>query len=196
MQHSHATHAAASPMSPGVPSGKLGMWWFLSSEVVTFGSLLSCYIVARMAHPEWAASSEQLSVLIALINTVVLLTSSLTIVLAHDAVEHGDDQVVSKWLGYTILGGFIFLLIKGFEWYGKFQHGIVPWSHGFWSFYFAMTGLHALHVLGGVVVNVALWIVALRGRLQPIGHRVEYAGLYWHFVDVVWIFLFPLLYLS
>ncbi|MBM3224174.1 MAG: cytochrome oxidase subunit III [Candidatus Tectomicrobia bacterium] len=183
-------------MASPVPSGKLGMWWFLSSEIVTFGGLISCYLVARLLHPSWADSSQQLNVLVATLNTIVLLVSSWTIVMAHDAVEHGDVQQAKPWLGYTILGGLLFLLIKSAEWSGKFEHGILPWSNGFWSFYFAMTGLHALHVLGGVVINVALWIAAVRGRLQPIAHRVEYAGLYWHFVDVVWIFLFPLLYLA
>lgn len=197
MQHAHAHHGggAHGEMS-SVPSGKLGMWWFLSSEIVTFGGLIGCYIVARIAHPQWAESSHHLSVLTATINTLVLLTSSLTIVLAHAALEHGDEQTTTKMLGYTVLGGLAFLLIKAYEWGVKFNHDILPWTDGFWGFYFAMTGLHALHVFGGVIINIALWVVAARGRIQPIAGRIEYAGLYWHFVDVVWIFLFPLLYLS
>ena len=92
--------------------------------------------------------------------------------------------------------GLVFLLIKALEWSGKLSAGIVPGVNGFWSFYYAMTGLHTLHVLAGIVVNAVLLGVALRGHLRALAHRVELAGLYWHFVDLVWIFLFPLLYLS
>jgi heme/copper-type cytochrome/quinol oxidase subunit 3 len=190
------THAHSPTASTALSTGKLGLWWFLSSEIITFGGLMGSYIVLRLAHPEWAEAAQHLSVVIATVNTAVLLTSSLTMVLAFAAVDHADDRAIRTWLGWTVALGLVFLLIKAFEWSGKLSAGIVPGVSGFWSFYYAMTGLHALHVLGGIVVNAVLLLVALRGRLWPIAHRVELAGLYWHFVDLVWIFLFPLLYLA
>jgi len=195
MQHTQ-THPSTAAPGTTLPTGKLGIWWFLASEIITFGGLIGSYIVLRLAHPEWAEAAQHLSVVIATVNTAVLLTSSLTMVLAFAAVDHKDDHAVRTWLGCTVALGLVFLLIKAFEWSGKLSAGIVPGVSGFWSFYYAMTGLHALHVLAGIVVNAVLLLMALRGRLWPIAARVEMAGLYWHFVDLVWIFLFPLLYLS
>lgn len=195
----HATPSSTVPAAhrtTGTPTGKLGIWWFLSSEIITFGGLLGSYLVFRLAHPEWAHAAAHLSTLVATINTVVLLTSSLTMVLAWDAVEREDDKALRSNLGYTVILGLVFVAIKALEWRGKLHGGLVPSASGFWSFYYATTGLHALHVLGGIGINAALLLLAVRGRLRPIVHRVETAGLYWHFVDVVWIFLFPLLYLS
>lgn len=180
----------------GISSGKLGMWWFLASEIVTFGGLIGSFIVFRIANPQWIQDAHHLSVPIATFNTLVLLTSSLTIVLAFAAVDRGNQRTASTWLLFTVIGGLVFLCVKGYEWSIEINHGRVLGTNVFWSFYFTMTGLHGLHVLGGVIVNAALWIVALRGRLEPIAPRIEYAGLYWHFVDIVWIFLFPLLYLE
>ena len=196
MQQTHTPSTSASPSTAALPTGKLGLWWFLSSEIITFGGLIGSYIVLRLAHPEWAEAAQHLSVLIATVNTAVLLTSSLTMVLAFAAVGHGYDYTTRTWLGCTVALGLVFLLIKALEWSGKLSAGMVPSVSGFWSFYYAMTGLHALHVLAGIVVNAVLLLVALRGRLRPMAHRVELAGLYWHFVDLVWIFLFPLLYLA
>ena len=181
---------------PSIASGKLAMWWFLASEIVTFGGLIGSYLVFRLANPQWTEDAEHLSAAIATLNTLVLLSSSLTMVLAFAAVDHQDDRSARKWLGLTVVGGLVFLIVKGIEWSFEISAGRIPGVSGFWSFYFTMTGLHGLHVLGGVVINAALWIAAVRGRLQPIASRVEYAGLYWHFVDIVWIFLFPLLYLG
>jgi heme/copper-type cytochrome/quinol oxidase subunit 3 len=198
MHDTHASTPTALLAIEAVPSGKLGIWWFLSSEIITFGGLLGSYLVFRLAHPEWAEAADHLSVLVATGNTLVLLTSSLTMVLAFAAADHQQRQAVPKWLGMTVVCGLLFLFIKALEWSGKISHGLVPSASGFWSFYYAMTGLHALHVLGGVVVNALLWLAALRGRqpTQSLVRRIEVAGLYWHFVDIVWIFLFPLLYLS
>lgn len=180
----------------GIASGKLAIWWFLASEIVTFGGLIGSYIVVRLANPHWAEEAAHLNVAIATFNTFILLTSSLTMVLAFEAIDYRDQRAARNWLGCTVLGGLIFLIAKAAEWSLEIHHGFVPGSSGFWSFYYGMTGLHGLHVLGGVVVNAILWIIALRGRLLPLAQRVEYAGLYWHFVDVVWIFLFPMLYLG
>lgn len=196
----HSAHATSHPTTPdtshAIPSGKLAIWWFLASEIITFGGLMSSYIVFRVANPQWAAESEHLSTAIATLNTLILLSSSLTMVLAFAAVDREDYRSTRKWLALTVLGGLAFLLIKAIEWRLEISAGRIPGASGFWSFYFTLTGLHGLHVLGGVGIKAALWIAAVRGRLRPIASRVEYAGLYWHFVDLVWIFLFPLLYLG
>ena len=121
-------------------------------------------------------------------------TEHLALALATAGRNHGS---AARWLLLTtIILGLVFLVIKGFEWNGKIAHGITPASGGFWSFYFLMTGLHALHVLAGGVINGILLLLACTGRRRLPVNRLEAAGLYWHFVDVVWIFLFPLLYLA
>lgn len=180
----------------GIPSGRLGVWWFLASEIILFGGLIGTYILFRHGNPEWAAASEHLSLSIGTVNTLVLLTSSLTMVMAFAAVDKGDPRRIRTWLFFTILLGLVFLSIKAFEWSTEIGAGFIPSTGGFWSFYYAMTGLHALHIFAGIVINTILFIAALMGRLKPHEHRIELAGLYWHFVDIVWIFLFPLLYLA
>ena len=178
------------------PYGKTGTWWFLSSEIPTFGGVLVAYIVLRLGSAGWADASGHLNFNVALINTFILLTSSMTIVMAHAAVQEKDYRRVANFLGVTVLLGLGFLAMKAFEYATEIRHGFLPSSGIFWSFYYGMTGLHALHVLAGIIVNLILWIQAAKGTLAPHGHRVEFAGLYWHFVDIIWIFLFPLLYLA
>jgi heme/copper-type cytochrome/quinol oxidase subunit 3 len=180
----------------GTPVGKTGTWWFLSSEIPVFGGLIAAYIVLRLGSTSWSDASSHLNFNIALINTFLLLTSSMTIVMAHAAVQENDYRRVANFLGLTVLLGLGFLGMKALEYSIEIKHGFLPSSGIFWSFYYAMTGLHALHVLAGVIVNLVLWIGALKGTLARHGHRVELAGLYWHLVDIIWIFLFPLLYLS
>lgn len=186
------------PIDIGIPIGKMGIWWFLASEIMVFGGLLGSYVLYRMASAgAWAEFGHHLSQPIAITNTVVLLTSSLTMVLAHAAVEDGSQGRARNYLGLTVLLGLVFLCIKGFEYSIKIEHGFTPVTGVFWSFYYTMTGLHGLHVLAGIVANFCLFVAAARGKLfGGLEQRVEYAGLYWHFVDVVWIFLFPLLYLA
>ena len=196
MDQEHVTTGIVIDATGTLPTGKLGIWWFLASEIITFGGLMGSYIVLRLANPLWAEEAHHLSVLIATLNTIVLLTSSLTMVLAFAAVDQQDEPKTRTWLLLTVLGGLVFLGIKAFEWSLEIGAGRVPGASGFWAFYFTLTGLHGLHVLGGIVVNALLWLTAVRRRLGPVAHRVEYAGLYWHFVDIVWILLFPLLYLS
>ncbi len=187
------THPATS-----VPPGKMGIWWFLASEVMVFGGLICCYILFRMAAGgAWAEMATHVNTTIGAINTLVLLTSSLTIVLAAAAIEDEDRDRARRHLGLTVLLGLLFLVFKAVEYSGEIGQGFTPLSGTFWSFYYTMTGLHALHVLAGIVANLVLFVMAVRGTLWPkTQQRVEYAGLYWHFVDIVWIFLFPLLYLS
>jgi heme/copper-type cytochrome/quinol oxidase subunit 3 len=180
----------------GIPTGKMGLWWFLASEIVLFGGLIGAYIMSRLGSGGWSEMAAHLSVPIGTINTFVLLTSSLTMVLAFAAADKGDQKGIRTWLLLTVLLGLAFLIIKGFEWGSEIGAGFTPMAGSFWSFYYTMTGLHALHVLAGVVINLLLFLSALMGLLRGREHRVELAGLYWHFVDIVWIFLFPLLYLS
>jgi heme/copper-type cytochrome/quinol oxidase subunit 3 len=192
MNHAHAVSATAT----GIPNGKLGMWVFLASEVMFFTGLIGAYIVLRMGHPSWPGPEGHLSVPLGTLNTLVLICSSTTIVLALAASQRGAMGVVRGWLVATILLGSLFLVIKGIEYSTKFHHHIFPSTSVFWSCYYTLTGFHALHVLGGIVFN--LWVLGLTRRAvrwEAQGHRLELAGLYWHFVDIVWIFLFPLLYL-
>ena len=177
----------------GIAAGKVGVWWFLASEIMVFGGLITSYIVFRLGGPGWAEASHHLSMPLAVTNTFVLLTSSFTVVQAFVAAERGDPRALRRHLGLTILGGLIFLGIKAVEYTTEIRAGFTPGAGIFWSFYYTMTGLHALHVLGGIVVNGVVLATEGVGVKHP--HRVELAGLYWHFVDVVWIFLFPLLYL-
>jgi len=179
--------------STEVPTGRLGIWWFIASEVVIFGGLITTYILFRWRHPEWGAEASHTVTAAGAFNTLVLLTSSLTVVLAHKAVSKGQLREAARLLGFTLLGGLIFLCVKTFEYAHEIGEGFVPARSLFWSFYYTMTGLHALHVAGGMVAIACVLVAVRRGRFP---HRVEYVGIYWHFVDVVWIFLFPLLYLT
>ena len=180
----------------GIPTGKIGVWWFLASEITVFGGLIASYIVVRLGSAGWSEAAAHVNFPLGLVNTFVLLTSSLTMVVAFGAVEDKKPKRLQANLLLTLLLGLSFLVIKGFEYAGEISHGFTPGAGIFWSFYYGMTGLHALHVLAGIVVNLILLIAALRDTLRPNEHRVELAGLYWHFVDIVWIFLFPLLYLT
>jgi cytochrome c oxidase subunit III len=189
--------AAAVHGGERIPSGKLAMWWFLASEVMTFGGLLASFVLMRFGSGGWEDQAQHVSTRIAAFNTILLVTSSLTIVQAHAAVEADHRNRVAPYLLCTVLLGLAFLGVKAYEYSGEIAHGFTPSAGPFWSFYYGLTGLHALHVLAGVIANAVLCFLAFRGRLWPhVQQRVEYAGLYWHFVDVVWIFLFPLVYLS
>ena len=187
---------AESPSATGIPNGKLGMWVFLASEVMFFTGLIGAFVVLRMGHPAWPGSEGHLSVPMGTLNTLILISSSVTIVLSLAASQCGAMPAAKGWLLATAALGSSFLGIKALEYSAKFSHHILPSTNVFWSCYFALTGFHALHVLGGIIYN--LWVLSLVGRdavWRAKGHRLELAGLYWHFVDIVWIFLFPLLYL-
>ncbi len=177
----------------GVTTGKLAVWWVIVSEIVIFGGVLASYIMHRIGHPEWAASAMHTQTWIGGVNTMVLLTSSLTAVLAHAAAERGDGPLAARRLGYTILGALTFLCIKAYEWHGEISHGYTITANGFWSFYYTAAGIHAAHVLAGGIIMA--FIARRAARNEELG-RVELIGLYWHFVDLVWIFLFPLLYIA
>lgn len=177
----------------GIPTQKLALWWLLVSEIVIFGGVLGSYLMHRLAHPEWAFQAAHTNTLAGSVNTFVLLTSSLFAVLAHAAAERGEGKKAANYLLATVGGGGVFLVIKGFEWGNEIAHGYTISSDTFWSFYYTAAGIHASHVVAGMLCM--LW-VANTARKNAELHRVEIVGLYWHFVDIVWIFLFPLLYIA
>lgn len=195
-------------------AGTLGMWTFLVTEIMFFGGLFTGYIYYRWKFPDaFQAASHHLDIVLGTINTAVLIGSSLTMVLAVQGAQLGNRKQLVRFLLFTILLALVFLGIKAFEYHHKWVEGHVPgprfhWNPQedgavnpggaqlFYSFYFAMTGMHALHMVIGIGVISVLVVLARRGWFTPESHAaVENTGLYWHFVDIVWIFLFPLLYL-
>jgi cytochrome c oxidase subunit III len=182
----------------GLYNAKLGIWLFLSSEVMLFGALFSSYILLRIGADTWPHGYEHLNIPLGTVNTAVLITSSVTMVMSWASLMMKDFAKYRRYLGATILLAVVFLVIKGFEYAAKFDHGLYPSTSTYFAIYFTLTGLHALHIIGGIVVNAYLWGPGSRmWKTDPerFTHRIEIAGLYWHFVDIVWIFLFPLLYL-
>ena len=193
-------------------SAKLGMWLFCCTEVLMFSGLFLAYFILRKLYPEMVlVASEELNKTAGGINTVVLLTSSFTMALGVRAAQTNNQKALERNLIFTIGCAFIFMIVKYFEYTSKIEHGLLPgeWfaaaQHGyvlpkysrvFYGIYFTMTGLHGVHVLVGI--GVLSWIY-VRARRREFSSRnyvaVENAGLYWHIVDLVWIFLFPLLYL-
>lgn len=181
----------------GVTNPTLGIWLFLSSEIMLFGSLFSAYALIRSGANQWPDQSSVLSVPLGAINTALLVLSSVTLGRALSALRSGSGRY--RWLmGTTILLGIVFLGIKGFEWNDKLAHGLLPSTNNFLGLYFTMTGVHAAHLAAGILVNAHLWGPGMRmWRAQPERYagRVAVARLYWNFVDAVWIALFLVLYL-
>jgi cytochrome c oxidase subunit III len=194
MSTAAATHTR---FTTGINHGKLGMWVFLASEIMFFSGFFGAFIVLRNLNLEvFTAGAHQLDKVVATINTAVLISSSLTMALSHLALERGDQRKFRFFLLLTIIGAFGFLGIKTYEYAAKFSHDIYPWTDTFFATYFTMTGFHALHVIGGLIPMIWMFGKSLaKGYPQEMHHRVEVLGLYWHFVDLVWIFLFPTLYL-
>jgi cytochrome c oxidase subunit 3 len=187
----------------------LGMWVFLVTEVLFFGGMFTLYVVYRSMFPAaFAAGSHELDFALGTINTAVLITSSLTMVLAVHAAQAGGRAAQMTWLIATMALGAVFLGIKFTEYAHKFAEHLVPGpsfrfagpeapqAELFFSLYFVLTGFHALHMVIGLGLLSVLTVLAWRGRFGP-GYftPVEVSGLYWHFVDLIWIFLYPLLYL-
>lgn len=180
-----------------IPVGKIAMWWFLASEIMVFGGLIGCYLLMQAAHGGFAADAVHVKWRLGALNTLVLVTSSLTMILALDSARVRNLARTRMCIVATISFGLVFLCIKAFEYSAELREGFSPASGMFWSFYFGMTGLHGLHIIAGITVNlVLLSLVIRRAPWDLLQRRIEFAGLYWHFVDVVWIFLFPLLYLT
>ena len=184
---------ATTRTAAGMPTPRLAVWWVIASEIVIFGGLLGAYIMHRIAHGRWADHAASTNTAIGATNTFVLLTSSLFAVLAHQAAEKGDGKKAARLLYTTTAGGLTFVCIKAFEWHHEITHGMTITANSFWSFYYTAAGIHALHVIAGMIIML---FVAQTAKKNMELHRVEIIGIYWHFVDVVWIFLFPLLYIA
>jgi cytochrome c oxidase subunit III len=183
----------------GLYNAKLGIWLFLASEVMLFGALFSSYILLRTGAPSWPHGRDLgLNVPLATLNTMILIGSSVTVVLSWASLRLGNLKKFRLHMGLTLLCALGFLVIKYIEYTEKFHHGHFPSTNTFFAIYFTLTGLHGLHVIGGMIVNGYLWgpgTKMWKTDPQRFTNRIEVAGLYWHFVDLVWIFLFPTLYL-
>ena len=187
---------------------KLGMWLFLFTEILLFGGLFILYSAYRARYPlEFHEGGQHLNIVIGVANTMILLTSSLTVALSITAIQKGNRRVSVLCLSATILMGAAFLVNKYIEWSGEIGRGLYPNSpellkrpHGdqiFFGLYYAMTGLHGLHVIAGIIVlSVMLGFVIRKKITSTDFNRLENGGLYWHLVDVIWIFLLPLFYLA
>jgi heme/copper-type cytochrome/quinol oxidase subunit 3 len=199
-------HVVVARPDTGLNNGKLGTWLFLASEVMLFGALFATYIMLRVgAGPEaWHAMTRDshgdmiLNVPMAFTNTLVLITSSVTMVMAWASLMRNRFGAFRMYMATTVLLGGVFMVIKYFEYSAKLHHGLYPSTSTFLAIYFVMTGLHAFHVFGGMALNA--WFGGPGAKLWKqdprwFTNRVEHSGLFWHFVDLVWIFLFPVLYL-
>ena len=188
-------------------ASKLGMWLFIFTELLLFGGLFVTYAVYRHAHPQaFHMAAQQLDVAIGTINTVILLISSMTIAMATTAIQKKDKRTTLILIVITLVLALVFLINKYFEWGAKIDHGIYPGSplleelgRGdilFFGLYFFMTGLHALHIIIGMVLIIVIFVRVRKDKLSFDNFQLlENGGLYWHLVDLIWIFLFPLFYL-
>jgi len=188
-------------------ASKLGMWLFIFTEILLFGGLFIVYSVYRFKHPvEFHLAAEELDVTIGLINTIILLVSSMTVAMSITALQLGNKRLSLILLGTTGLLALVFLVNKYFEWGAKFHHDIYPGSEFllslskgdmlFFGLYFFMTGLHALHIIAGLALLGVAFVKVQNGSVnQDRISLLENGGLYWHLVDLIWIFLFPLFYL-
>src|SRR5262245_41644021 len=180
----------------GLHNSKLGIWLFLASEVMLFGALFSTYIILRTGAVEWPHG--ELNIPLGAINTVILICSSVTMVMAWASLKMHNFGRGRMYLFITFALAAVFLVNKYFAYADPFARGEGPWHSTFLAIYFTLTGLHGLHIIGGMVVMAYLLLPGAglwsRNPEQYV-NRIEYTGLYWHFVDLVWIFLFPVLYL-
>lgn len=180
----------------GLANGKLGIWLFLASEVMLFGALFSTYIILRVGATEWPRG--ELNVWLGMANTFILIASSVTMVMAWASLKMKEWGRHRLYLLLTFVLAAIFLVNKYFEYADHLVRGEGPWHSTFLAIYFTLTGLHGLHIVGGMVVMA--YLLGPGAKLwktipEQFTNRIEYTGLYWHFVDLVWIFLFPVLYL-
>ena len=180
----------------GLANGKLGIWLFLASEVMLFGALFSTYIILRTGAPEWPHG--ELNVWLGMANTFILIGSSVTMVMAWASLKLNDWGKHRLYLILTFVLAGVFLVNKYFEYADHVRRGELPSHSTFLAIYYTLTGLHGIHIIGGMIVmayfmgpGARMW----RTNPDQFTNRIEYTGLYWHFVDLVWIFLFPVLYL-
>lgn len=188
-------------------ASKIGMWLFIFTELLLFGGLFIAYSVYRFKNPDaFHLAAEELDRSVGIINTIILLISSATIAMAHTAVQLGKIRFSKFLISITIILAFVFLINKYFEWGAKFEHHLYPGSSYlmelsqgeilFFGLYFAMTGLHAIHIIVGLVLMFVVLSKIYSGKITHDNNvLLENSGLYWHLVDIIWIFLFPLFYL-
>ncbi|HCI15636.1 MAG: heme-copper oxidase subunit III [Candidatus Marinimicrobia bacterium] len=184
----------------GMFNAKLGIWLFLASEVMLFGGLFSAYVFLRMGDVTgtFISGASELNIPLATFNTLVLISSSVTMIMSWVSLKLGEQKKFKTYLGTTLLLAGVFLVVKYFEYTAKFHHGIFPETSTFFAIYFTLTGLHMLHIIGGMVVIFYFLVPGskmMNTESERFTNRIEIVGLYWHFVDLVWIFLFPVLYL-
>lgn len=206
-QSEHAVSADHGHVHRDDVGSKMGMWLFLFTELLLFGGMFLAYAVYRFQHPqEFHIAGMELNTSVGALNTVVLLTSSLTVALSIAAIQKGNKFLSLVFLNLTIVMAIVFMINKYFEWSAKFAHGIYPGSEEllnrsngeilFFGLYYVMTGLHGLHVIIGVVLLAVMVVMIIKGKVNPDKYiALENSGLYWHLVDLIWIFLFPLFYL-
>jgi heme/copper-type cytochrome/quinol oxidase subunit 3 len=192
-----AAHANESPLTPE-SWGKLGMWLFLAGDAMSFGGLIVGYGILRHASTKWPVPAEVLGINLTALMTFVLIVSSVTMVLSLSAIQHGDRAKFNKFMGLTILGGLFFLGCQAYEWTHLIghtlpEHNLAFSKDLFATTFFVLTGFHGMHVTGGVIYNTCVLLAVNRGRYEA--KHVEIAGLYWHFVDLVWILIFTFVYL-
>ena len=192
----------AHPMDPVTPSplgtgwGKVMMWLFLMSDAMSFAGLLCAYGAVRMSNPLWPVPSSILDIPLTALNTFILICSSVTMVKAVAAIQTGDQKGLRWFLAFTMLGGVTFLSIQAYEWTHLITHGLTAPRSLFGATFFALTGFHGCHVFGGVVYLGCILTAAFRGRYSAARwNSVEVVGLYWHFVDLIWILVFTFVYL-
>lgn len=189
-------------------ASKIGMWLFIFTELLLFGGLFIIYSVYRYLNPEaFHLAAEELDTTIGAINTIILLISSMTVAMGTSAIQNKNIKLTQTLLAITVILAIAFLVNKYFEWNAKFGHGIFPGSEHmkndlsqgevlFFGLYFVMTGLHALHIIIGMIFILFVMVYIKRGKVHPERYALlENSGLYWHLVDAIWIFLFPLFYL-
>ena len=183
----------------GFNNATLGIWLFIASEIMLFGGLLSAYVLLRTSAANWPVGASILNIPMATLNTLILVISSIAVVFAWAAIRQGDIPKFRKFWTVSIFCGLGFLVLKTMEYNMKFHHGLYPSSNTFLATYFTLTGLHAIHIIGGIIVNFYLLIPGFKMQKEDphrYAHRIEIAGIYWHFVDLLWIILlFPILYL-
>ena len=182
----------------GLYNAKFGVWLFLASEVMLFGALFSSLVLLRTAAPDWPSGIDYLNIPLATLNTFVLILSSVTMVMSWASLRLNKFGKFKLYMASTLGLGGVFMVIKTIEYTSKFSHHYYPSTSNFFATYFTLTGLHGLHVVGGMIVlayfvgpGAKMW----KTEPQRFTNRIEVVGLYWHFVDLVWIFLFPTLYL-
>ncbi|MDP3462995.1 MAG: cytochrome c oxidase subunit 3 family protein [Bacteroidales bacterium] len=207
MEHASGFVLPNSGHNRDAEASKMGMWLFLFTEILLFGGLFIVYMVYRMINSEaFLLSSFELNVTMGTINTVVLLVSSMTIAMSITAIQKGNTRLSVNLLFLTLAAALIFMIIKYFEWSAKIHHGLfpgmeyyenLPKGEGlFFYLYFFMTGLHALHIIIGAIIIAVVIYRTKKGLITPERYTLtENAGLYWHLVDLIWIYLFPLFYL-